>query len=657
MPNIRRAAKIALFLAMTLLSNFAWAGPKGADAAALLAKEGDPALRGKWAPISNDWEFYKSELLQPYDFYPEKKVAAGKKISLPFKFERNVNYGTFHCRVNGLRPNKNYATEIYGAVISCCRFWCNGKLVATSGFLSKDSRAARSGDLCEIIELNTDANGSLDILIHVADYENAARGIVKPLMMTERTNAEQKMFLRYFFNALLVAFLIAHIIYNLTLFVLTAKRRSPLILAILFTLLTASVTLTGFSLTQTLLTNIPYVSHRRLPVSLFCLEAALLVLYESSLFKIPYKKSIVLHIAMAINAAAVFAIPPALFEKAHFFFSAIAIAGVMYAVSVPNDFTIRMKFGEKTSESVRNHLLRLLRTLAVFAIVIACSNDFLAAANKNTVVHPYFFFKLSILVFGIMECVVYAFNRNWTLSRVNRYSEALAKDNEILGKFVPGQILKLMGASDVTRIIPGECRIIDAIIFCAQIKHYSQLAESIGRSELFKITTEFHQSISPIIIDSGGFITKRDAGGFTAIFQQKNSDTIVCAARVQKKLRDIRRSLRKKHRTDIGIGIAIHSGKVAIGTMGTHSRLDATALSDDITLANAVAEQNAKMNSQILITEEAMPFCRSYIDYMYEGHFFIFEGKQILVYSAMPIIKSETAYEDTLEVIDDDDEN
>ena len=88
--------------------------------------------------------------------------------------------------------------------------------------------------------------------------------------------------------------------------------------------------------------------------------------------------------------------------------------------------------------------------------------------------------------------------------------------------------------------------------------------------------------------------------------------------------------------------------------MGTSFRLDTTTLSDDVTLARAVANQTSKMNAQILITEEAMPYCRNYIDYMYEGHFFISDGKQVLVYSAMPIIKVESAYEETLEVIEED---
>ena len=643
MFKVRRTLLFALFLTLTAFSAFA-ATNKKAEVA---------ALRGKWLPISDEWEFYQSELLQSYEFYPEEKVPNGIKTSLPYTFQKGVHYGTFHCRVTGLSPRKNYATEIYGAIISSCRFWCNGRLVATSGFLSKDKRSARPGDLCEVVDLPADQNGVLDLVIHVADYGNEVCGIVKNLKMTEKRNASRSFHLHYFFNMLIFFFLLSHIIYNTTLLVLTFKRRTSIVLILLFILLAVSTLFTGISLTQKFLINMPFISHRRLPVSFFCLEAALAVIYESSYFRIARKKSAPMRVIAALNAALVFAAPPALFEKLHFLFSAVAIISLLVTISASSEFLTAKKTGDKNGR-LKNLDLQKLRLLSAFIIVVACSYDFLAVAKNYTIIHSYLAFKVSILLFGIMECVVYSFNRDWTLSRVNRYAETLSNDNETLARFVSDQILKLMGASDITRIIPGECRIIDAVIFYAQIKRYNQMAESIGRRELFSVVSEFYQGISPIILDSGGFVAKRDSGGFIAIFQQKNTDAIICAARVQKKLREIRRKLRKTQRTDIDMGIAIHVGKVAIGTMGTNFRLDTTILSEDITIARAVANQNSKMNSQILITEEAMPYCRSYVDYMYEGHFFLFEGKQILVYSAMPIIKLENAYEETLEAIDDD---
>lgn len=646
MPKFGRAALAALFLTLTAFSL-----DKPLFAQTLDAQ----LLHAKWVVLSGDWDYYKSELLQPYEFYPAQKNNDGQKVKLPLKFEKDTRYGTFHYRVENLVPKKIYATEIYGTIVSSCRFWCNGKLVATSGFLSKDKNSAKPGDLCEPIDLLADSHGILDLVIHVADFENEERGILKPIRITEKRNAETMFQLNYFLNTMILFFLLAHILYNLTQLFINSKRQNQLLLIILFALLIGSVIMAGYSLSQRIFRDLPYISHRRIPVSLFCLEALVLVLYESSLYKLPRKRTFLPHAMMAVNAAAAFAASPAVFEKAKTIFAAIAILGVLFTVAIPTEVAFRRNAGSATS-SRRNFFLTNARTFAVLVIILASVADFLVVPQTQTSIHAYHAYKLSILIFGITQCIVYAFDRSGTLARVNKYSQALAEENNTLARFVSEKILKLIGASDLTKIIPGECRIIESIIFCAQVKNYNQISESIDRKELFEIMTDFYQSISPIILDSGGFIAKYTTGGFIALFTQKNTDAIVCSARIQKKLKEIRRKLRKKNRTDIGVGISIHSGRAAVGTMGTNYRLDTVTISDDVALACAVANQTTKMNAQILITEEAMPYCRNYIDYMYEGHFFILEGKQTLVYSAMPIVKLETAYEETLEVIEDEDE-
>ena len=622
----------------------------------LHAREFSPSeLSEKWVPLKEKWDYYPMALLQPFDFYPTIKSEKSVPVTVPHALEPGVRYGTFHYRVKNLVPNKYYATTIYGAVVSCCRFWCNGKLVATSGFLSKAPEDAKAGECNELIDLRADQNGVIDIMIHVANYNGDTGGILKPILITEKPNGIKTFFLFYFFNAFILLFILAHTLYNAILSILTFKRRNHIILLCLFLLLTASTLLTGFSLTQSVLADFPYWLHRKLPVALLCAEASFLLLYEASLFKIPYKRIILMHVVSIMNAIPILFLPPDIFEAAKLVFPGVAISCALGVLAIPSRFITRKKSEEKGGTA---QLLLMQNAKAFMGLVIAvlCILDFLIIPNKKTTIHSYFYFKLAIALFAVTQCGVYAFNRDWTLARVDHYSRILSENNNVLSKFISEQILKLMGASDVTKIIPGECRIIDTIILCAQIKHYNQLSEAIERSELFEITQDFYQSVSPIILDSGGFIAKYTIGGFIAIFQQKNSDAITCAARMQNKLKEIRRRLRKNHRTDISVGISIHSGKAAIGTMGTSFRLDTAALSNDVSLACAVATQTSKMNAQILITEEAMPYCRNYIDYMYEGHFFIMEGRQILVYSATKIVKVEETYEETLEVIEDEDE-
>nr|MCR5046796.1 hypothetical protein [Treponema sp.] len=417
----------------------------------------------------------------------------------------------------------------------------------------------------------------------------------------------------------------------------------------------ATTLLTGVSISQSFFNQIPYAIYRRLPTALFCAEASLLILYEVSLFKLPYKKIALLHIIATINILPTLFLPLDILENTETIFPGIALVCSMLLLLIPAQFTSRAKISEQ-GISTQVILVQNIKSILTFVIMALCVYDFLIAPKSLTVIHSYQKYKIAILLFGLMQCGIYAFNRVWTLARIKRNSKILTDDNSMLSRFVSEQILKLMGASDVTKIIPGECRIIDALIFCAQIKHFSQLAETVDKKQLFSIVQTLHQKLSPIIFDSGGFVAKNINGGVIAIFQEKSTDAITCAARIQNKLKEIRRELRKQRAPDISVGISIHSGKIAIGTMGTKYRLDTSVLSDDTDLACVVAKQTSKINANILITEEAMPYCRNYIDYMYEGHFFIMNGKQILVYSAIPIVKKEDTYEETLEALEEEDE-
>ena len=641
----RRAARLAIIaLALFLACQGIFAAPF--DAAAL--------RRGR-ANLSDKWEFYGSELYQPYNFYPVQlqQEIPHQNVTLPYTFADGVKYATFHCRLTGLVPNQYYATDLYGAVISSFQLWCNGKLMATSGFLSKDKSTAKSGECFEVVDLPTDANGVLDIVIHVADFEVGRGGIVKQLWISEKGRAQRFYNTLYFVNMLAFAFLMCQIVYNAALLFFSARKKNFLPVIILSIFLSASVLFTGISLTQKLLPQLPYLLRLRLPITLFCIEAAILVVFETSMVKASYKKILALFSIAAANALFTLLVPIRFFTLFQPIFAGVALVTTLFSVAIRSAFPARNGQAQKKLAK-RNVMIYGAHSMFAFLLFAMCVIDFIVIPQTETQTHPYILFKIAIIIFETIECVIYAFNRAWTIERVTRFSQKLMEENETLSKFFSEKIISLMGASDITKIIPGESRIIESMIFCAQIKHYGTLLESINRAELFEIVSEFYKTISPIILDSGGFVAKNTHGSCIAIFLEKNSDAIACAARAQKKLKDLRQKLRRRHRTDIGVGISIHSGKVALGTMGTNYRLETAVISDDINIARAVAKQTSKMNSQILITEEAMPYCRSYIDFMYEGHFFILEGKQVLVYSALPITKKESAYEETLEAIDDD---
>ena len=64
--------------------------------------------------------------------------------------------------------------------------------------------------------------------------------------------------------------------------------------------------------------------------------------------------------------------------------------------------------------------------------------------------------------------------------------------------------------------------------------------------------------------------------------------------------------------------------------------------------------QTSKMDAKILISEDAMTYCRTYADCIFEGHFATIGGERILVYSATPFKDFKTDFIDNLELAEDE---
>ncbi|MBR5966746.1 MAG: hypothetical protein IK015_11585 [Treponema sp.] len=650
MFSLRRAIKLALLFTSLVLSSIS-ALP--ADSKIILS---DPSiLRKGFVDISQRWDYYNSVLVDPEEFYPTVNAGPSAIVNLPHTMRKGVSLGTYHIRISGLIPYNRYSCDMYGALMTSSRIWCNGKIVATGGFLSKHKDMCKSGDIFNPVDFQADQKGVVDIVIHIANFSKCKGGIVKQIKMSEISALRRRLTQNYFLNALILAFMVAHILYNILLGSLNIRQHAYTIVTIICACYCAAITLTGHSLLLSRGIELPFWLHRKLPTLILCAVTAIDVLYIMGMMKAPAKRTKILFGIGIGNMFLAMVLPLGIFESFRWLFVDIAMTLSLINFLAPIKFVLRRTFDSKHGIQTTT-IAYNISTLITLVILLCRARDFLFLPQKLSPIHSFMTFKLSILLFGITQCGVYAFNRDFSFIRVTEQMDKLSFTNNTLAKIVPPQVLKLLGAADITKIIPGECRIIDAILFYVEIKHFNRLAESIEKEELYSIQTEVFKAISPIINDSGGFVAKYTMSGCLAIFQHKNADAITCASRLQKKIRDVRRDLRKKKRTDISIGVAIHAGKAAVGTIGSSKRLDTIALSEDVNIAFAVGKQTSKTNTQILITEEAMPYCRSYINYVYEGHYFISNGNQILVYSALPIKKSDQSYEDTLEPIEDEDE-
>lgn len=588
--------------------------------------------------LDGRWDYFKESLVQSSDFYPVRKNVDGVLISLPHCFEKGVNYSSYHCRIEGLLPNTNYAMSIYGRIFSCCRIWCNRRIVGVAGVLGTDKNSTKAAQSSEIISLLSDENGVLDIVMHVVDYELGKGGIVKIPVISEKAFIQKKCIQQFFFRIFVSAFLIMLAIYNT---ILIFMNRKPLVyfgLAALCVFFILSILSTGISIFNFFFPKAPFWFEMRLSVLLFAITVRAYIFYMGVSRKVSNKKIIVLYGISLANMDVLLFIPIKIFEAYKIVFIAISLLLLCAVFAISLNSLINKNSKLKTRDKTSKFLYNFDMAVNV-GILLAYFYDFLIADRMIALVYSYSLLTFAALLFGVMQCTIPVFTRSLMNHRIQQSSEHFEQNNNLLKKIIPEQVLKFMNVESVTKVVQGGCHSFDAVILYVEIRYFNQLVKSLEKKEMFEIVSEYYKAIVPLVEKFGGYVAQYMNHGCLAFFPEKNDSAVRCAVSMQKAMGEVRRNLRREHSADITIGIAIHVGKIVCGFVGHKKRVASMNFSPEIKNAINIGKQTSKTNRNILITEEAMAYCRSYVDCMYEGHFIMVKGNRTLVYDAMPFKK------------------
>ena len=175
-------------------------------------------------------------------------------------------------------------------------------------------------------------------------------------------------------------------------------------------------------------------------------------------------------------------------------------------------------------------------------------------------------------------------------------------------KFVPKQFQTRVAKKGIESIELGNVESDYVTILFSDIRSFTTLSESMEPEEVFEFLNDYMSQMEPPINKFGGFVDKFIGDAIMALFalknRQQNAHSAVDAAiGMQKALQEW-----NKYRSDynyqaIGTGIGIHSGDVMIGTIGSSTRMDSTAIGDSVNLASRLESITKVYGIPILISE------------------------------------------------------
>ncbi|NLI93260.1 MAG: adenylate/guanylate cyclase domain-containing protein [Peptococcaceae bacterium] len=148
----------------------------------------------------------------------------------------------------------------------------------------------------------------------------------------------------------------------------------------------------------------------------------------------------------------------------------------------------------------------------------------------------------------------------------------------------------------------------DVSLMFVDIRGFTPLSEKMQPEEVINILNEYLDLCTKAVFQFEGTLDKFIGDGVMSIFgvpiaQEDHAERAVRAALVMKaNSGKLAEDLEKRYGKSVFFGIGINSGPAVIGNIGSHDRLDYTAIGDTVNLA-ARLESNAKPG-QILISSE-----------------------------------------------------
>lgn len=185
------------------------------DSHAYTAKEGVLTLE-KWhsekdgvITLDGEWEFYPNELIYPHQNAFKDYQSIKKIIPVPFEWDRYIaetptpyGVGTYRLIIK-LPKDRHYSVKI-DTVRNANKVFLNGQEAGAAGVPSKNLKEYRY-DFTNYVATGKSNAKSMEIVLHVANYEYVRGGIVQSITFGEVEQISAKEGLSRFIEALLIA--------------------------------------------------------------------------------------------------------------------------------------------------------------------------------------------------------------------------------------------------------------------------------------------------------------------------------------------------------------------------------------------------------------------------------------------------------------------
>ncbi len=177
-----------------------------------------------------------------------------------------------------------------------------------------------------------------------------------------------------------------------------------------------------------------------------------------------------------------------------------------------------------------------------------------------------------------------------------------------LGRFLPESVIEAAGEDPLSLL--REPRVVDATVLVTDLRGFTTLAESMAPADAFALLNEVQGAFARAVQNHGGTVDKFLGDGMLAVFGAPEpladhaSRAIEATIEIRRAMSAVNERREKQSLGTLKIGVAVHSGPVVAGCIGSGARLEFTIIGDTVNTASRLEGATKDKNTDVLISGE-----------------------------------------------------